>query len=213
MIKMKYGVKINEAEWYVLQKYYQDTYPKKMAVVANRVRSRMINSMKRKSYTSKGKKPAPSTPGTPPHSISQPSSSDKKKKFYRMRVVKYEKMGRLKYAVGVAPFADGGKHTMEVPGIQEKGGTINRVGNKYHGNKIGQRHKITRKQKDAFLRRMRRGFANQDEKLLRSLLIWRSHTAAHYPRRAYLEPAARKARRELQEAAVPTLFQFVRSVK
>lgn len=219
MIKMKYGVRITEAEWYALQRYYQDIMPKKMAIAANRTRDRMKRSFKQRSYTSKGKKPAPSTPGTPPHAISQPSSTEKTrtgrpKKYYRIKNVLYEKMGRLKYAVGVAPFASGGNKIMEVPKLHETGGTITRVRRFYHtrdgakGKPYGQRKKISRKAKDAYLKKLRQGFAENNTDLLKKLGIWAETQTANYPHRRYLEPAAQDAANTL-----PKLFKFAAYVR
>lgn len=195
-----------------VRKNYQNGLPKQMAVAANRVRSRMMNSLAKRNYSKKGKKPAPAPAGSPPHAIGIPgegvTKTGRPKRNYRIRQIQYAKMGPLTYAVGVAPFAGGGSHIMEVPKLHETGGGITRTRNAYHGNKHGQRKKISQKAKDAYRRKMRQAFAENDEMTLRRLKIWKDTKTYHYPRRPYLEPAAKKAAQEL-----PQLFTFAAYVR
>jgi hypothetical protein len=172
----------------------------------------MMNSIKKRSYSKKGRKPAPSAPGSPPHSIAQDGGTTDKKgrpaKFYRHRQIRYDKIGPLKYSVGVAPFIGGGNHIMEVPEVMEKGGTLTRKRWAYGGNKFGQRKRATQRQKEAYKRKMRQAFANNDHYALGLLGIGQKTITGHYQRRPYLEPAARKAADEL-----PGLFTFVSHVR
>lgn len=195
-----------------LRRMYENGLPKQMAVAANRVRSRMMNSIKKRSYSKRGRKPKPSAPGTPPHSIAQEGGTTDKKgrpaKFYRHRQIRYDKIGPLKYSVGVAPFLGGGNKIMEVPKLHETGGGITRTRNAYHGNPYGSRQKATAKQKAAYRRKMRRAFDENDVYTLRRLGIWKDTKTYNYPRRPYLEPAARKAAQEL-----PQLFTFAAYVR
>lgn len=195
-----------------VRKNYQNGLPKQMAVAANRVRSRMMNSLAKRNYSKKGKKPAPAPAGSPPHAIGIPgegfTKTGRPKRNYRIRQIQYAKMAPLTYAVGVAPFAGGGSHIMEVPKLHETGGGITRTRNAYHGNKHGERKKISRRAKDAFLRKMRHGFAEHDRLELLKLKIWKTTKTYNYPRRPYLEPAAKKAAQEL-----PQLFTFAAYVR
>lgn len=195
-----------------IRRNYENGLPKQMAVAANRVRSRMMNSFRMRNYSKAGRKPKPSTPPDPPNTIGQKgegtTKSGRQKKFYPMRQVRYEKIGVLKYAVGVAPFASGGSHIMEVPKLHETGGGITRTRNAYHGNPYGSRQKATAKQKAAYRRKMRRAFDENDVYTLRRLGIWDVTKTYHYPRRPYLEPAAKKAAQEL-----PQLFTFAAYVR
>lgn len=195
-----------------LRRNYQNGLPKQMAVAANRVRSRMMNSMRKRSYSSKGRRPKPAPAGTPPHAIATPGEGTTKKgrpkMDYRIRHIHYEKMGPLTYAVGVAPFLSGGSHIMEVPRLHETGGGITRTRNAYHGRPYGQRHKISKKAKEAYKRKMRRAFENNDTLTLNRLLIGKKTQTFNYPRRPYLEPAAKKAAQEL-----PQLFTFAAYVR
>lgn len=195
-----------------IRRNYENGLPKQMAVAANRVRSRMMNSLKMRNYSAKGKRPAPAPAGTPPHAIGTPGQgmtrSGRPKKFYRIRQIQYAKMGPLTYAVGVAPFLGGGNKIMEVPKLHETGGGITRTRNAYHGNPYGSRQKATAKQKAAYRRKMRRAFDENDVYTLRRLGIWKDTKTYNYPRRPYLEPAAKKAAQEL-----PQLFTFAAYVR
>jgi len=207
-------VKYNKRDISILEKYYNEIAPRKMAIAANRARNRMMNSIKRRSYSSRGKKPAPSPAGTPPHSISEGMSgttkSGKAKKFYPMRVIKYEKFSSkwpYIYMVGVAPFSSRGRMTMKAPRIHETGGTISRSKWGYEGKPHGKRRKASKLQKEAYKKKMRQGFANAsnpDTDILDKLKIKKKTRTYNYPSRPYVKPSAIKAADEL-----PGLFKFV----
>lgn len=170
-----------------------------MSKLAWRSMRRTRDSLKRRKVTKGKMPPKPSAPGTPPHTLEYTDS--KRRSAFPLRSLRFQQMSEFTWRVGVAPFSPMAKTetSRKIPRLHETGG-VNHKKNKwkYKGNPYGSREPRSRAAKEAYKRKLKIMFREDNNRLNNKLGFWNRITRVYtYPPRPYLVPGANKAIREL----------------